>query len=326
MMNVSKLSSLHGVARIRKCAVLLERAEMNLARLDPERMAGAPDLVYARSVADFLAKDPESSDEVRRAAAAFLAAQPARPAAPSGRPGVDGRLNGAPARGEALRPLNDFRHFLMRVSGQAPADWDLHDYCSWGNGSSFPSVAALQSAGDGGEHCGPGQGTLARSGRAHSGRRVYLEDIRSPFNVGTIFRTAEALGFDEILLSPQCADPCHPHALRSSMGTVAMMPWRRCTIEEAAIFGPLFALELGGVSVYRFDFPASGTIVLGSEELGVSQMARALAFRDAKASCDAQDSQGGGIVSIPMRGTKASINVAVAFGIAASLWAETNSR
>lgn len=310
MMHVSKLSSLHGVARIRKCAVLLERAEMSLARLDPEEIAAAPDLAYARSVADFLAKNPESSDDVRRAAAAFLAAG-------------DGVT-----RGEALRPLNDFKHFLMCVSGQAPADWDLHDYCVVsnpaavsgadnvdGHDSHAQGMEARAHAGQNGLTPGgqPGRAPegLVQGGRPRSGLRVYLEDIRSPFNVGTIFRTAEALGFEEVLLSPQCADPCHPRALRSSMGTVPMMPWRRCTIEEAASFGPLFALELGGVSVYRFDFPASGILVLGSEELGVSRTARTLASR--------------GIVSIPMRGNKASINVAVAFGIAASFWAEANS-
>ena len=41
---------------------------------------------------------------------------------------------------------------------------------------------------------------------------VYAEDIRSPFNLGSIFRTAEGLGCDKVFISPQCVDPSQPKA------------------------------------------------------------------------------------------------------------------
>jgi len=80
----------------------------------------------------------------------------------------------------------------------------------------------------------------------------------------------------------------------------------RAALAELPPLGPLFALELGGTALAGFTFPARGVLILGSEELGVS--APALTLAEA------------GPVSIPMRGIKASINVAVAFGIAAQAW------
>ncbi|MFA6365953.1 MAG: TrmH family RNA methyltransferase, partial [Candidatus Hydrogenedentales bacterium] len=108
------------------------------------------------------------------------------------------------------------------------------------------------------------------------------------------------------LLSAGCADPRHPRALRSSMGAVDIIPWRRCYPDELPGLGPVFALELGGCPLDKFVFPGRGLLILGSEELGVSESCLALAE--------------GRRVSIPMRGIKASINVAVAFGIAAQAW------
>ena len=272
MMQVRQLSKLHGVGRTRKCAVLLERVELRLAGIasgdggDPE--AASVLISYALEMARFLAQASESGPELAEAARLCADALPAS---------ADPSL--------ALRAVNDFRHVLMRLSGQAPADWDLHEY--------HPLPGSLQ---DGGE--------AARS--FIPGFRVYLEDIRSPFNVGTIMRTAEALGFEEVLLSPACADPRHPRAERSSMGAVDIIPWRRCPLADLSLLGPIFALELGGQALGEFAFPARGVLLLGSEELGVSAAALALAE--------------GGRVSIPMRGIKASINVAVAFGIAAQAW------
>jgi TrmH family RNA methyltransferase len=136
--------------------------------------------------------------------------------------------------------------------------------------------------------------------------RAYLEDIRSPFNVGSIFRTAEALGFEELILSPECADPLHPRARRTSMGTVERMPWRRAPISALADMEGAFALEVGGTAIQDFEFPLPGVVVLGSEELGVSQKALSLCSH--------------GRVEIPLVGTKASLNVATAFGIAGFTW------
>lgn len=58
-------------------------------------------------------------------------------------------------------------------------------------------------------------------------RIAVLEGIVDPTNVGAIFRSAAALGFDGLLLTPTCCDPLHRRAVRVSMGTVFQLPWTR---------------------------------------------------------------------------------------------------
>jgi RNA methyltransferase, TrmH family len=189
----------------------------------------------------------------------------------------------AAARGtELLRAIDSLRHELLKATGQAPADWDLID---------------------------PSTGTPDPGARqVYPGMKVFLEDLRSPFNVGSIFRTADAFGVEELLLSPSCADPQHPRAQRSAMGAVGLLPWRRSSLEELG-GQSFFALELGGQDIDSFVFPDKGIAILGSEELGIS--------REARERCDA------GIVSIPMNGAKGSLNVSVAFGILMYSWAKS---
>lgn len=56
-------------------------------------------------------------------------------------------------------------------------------------------------------------------------RIAVLEDVMNPTNVGAIFRSAAALGFDAVLLTPGCSDPLYRRAARVSMGTVFQIPW-----------------------------------------------------------------------------------------------------
>jgi TrmH family RNA methyltransferase len=181
---------------------------------------------------------------------------------------------------ELVRAVDALRHALLAETGQAPADWDLID----------PSTGMPD----------------PRSRRIIPGIKAYLEDLRSPFNIGSVFRTADAFGLEELILSPSCADPLHPRALRSAMGAIELVPWRRAPLESLAGSIPIFALELGGEAIEGFPFPEKGIVIVGSEELGIS--------REARGFCDL------GTVSIPMSGAKASLNVAVAFGILMHAW------
>ena len=59
-------------------------------------------------------------------------------------------------------------------------------------------------------------------------RRVLVaEDLTDPTNLGAIVRSAVALGWDGLLLSPRAADPLYRRAIRVSMGTVFRLPWAR---------------------------------------------------------------------------------------------------
>ncbi len=195
-------------------------------------------------------------------------------------------LAGELARGEvdpsrALRMLNTLRNDILRELHAEPAEWDL--------------ISSMT-------------GRLSRAGTNVLPLRVYLEDIRSPFNVGSIFRTAEAFGAEKILLSPRTPLPTHPRASKAAMKAEQALPWEVAELESLSRSEGIFALELGGTPLDQFAFPSRGTVLLGSEELGLSPEALELADK------------GLGRVSIRLAGAKKSLNVAVAFGILMQAW------
>ena len=56
---------------------------------------------------------------------------------------------------------------------------------------------------------------------------LVLEDVVDHTNVGAIFRSGAALGFDAVLLAPRCADPLYRRAVKVAMGAVFSLPWTR---------------------------------------------------------------------------------------------------
>lgn len=188
---------------------------------------------------------------------------------------------------DELRVCNTARNHLLALIGTFPAEWDL--------------VIA--------PHANPyDENGLVRQRQFYPGMCVYAEDIRSPFNIGSIFRTAEGMGAEKVFISPNCVDPEQPRAIRSGMGCIETMGYQRVSLQELPDDLPVFALETGGTPIEEFVFPERGICVIGSEELGVSPQA----LEKAKY----------GTVTIPMIGLKASLNVGVAFGILMQKWCE----
>ncbi|GAB3867091.1 RNA methyltransferase [Nocardioides maradonensis] len=56
---------------------------------------------------------------------------------------------------------------------------------------------------------------------------LVLEEIVDHTNVGAIFRSGAALGFDAVLLAPRCADPLYRRSIKVAMGAVFSVPWTR---------------------------------------------------------------------------------------------------
>jgi tRNA (adenine37-N6)-methyltransferase len=141
------------------------------------------------------------------------------------------------------------------------------------------------------------------------GHVVLCENIRSAFNVGAIFRTTETFGGSQVWFSGYTPDP-----LKTAMGTDALVQTRRFdrsadAISEAKSLGfSIVALENspGAVSLKSFEWPEKALLVLGNERFGIDSATLGL--------CDH-------IVRIPTTGQKNSLNVGIAFGIAASTWA-----
>ena len=140
---------------------------------------------------------------------------------------------------------------------------------------------------------------------------IVLDRIRSPFNIGSMFRTADSFAASHIYLTTPCADVTHPRTLRSAAGCTHSVPYTQQTpqnVIELIKDQPVFALEVGGVDIDSFTFPDHGVMIVGSEELGVSPELLELAHSSL------------GVVSIPLFGTKGSLNVSTAFSIAMYRW------
>ena len=192
---------------------------------------------------------------------------------------------------DELRLCNCARNHLLAIIGTFPAEWDL--------------VIA--------PHANPyDENGVIKEREFFPGMCVYAEDIRSPFNIGSIFRTAEGMGAEKVIISPFCVDPNQSRAIRSGMGCIETMGWEQIPVEELPDDIPIFALETGGTDIEEFVFPEKGICIIGSEELGVSPQALSKATY--------------GRVSIPMKGLKASLNVGVAFGILMQKWVEYVSK
>jgi tRNA G18 (ribose-2'-O)-methylase SpoU len=56
---------------------------------------------------------------------------------------------------------------------------------------------------------------------------LVLEDVVDHTNVGAIFRSGAAFGFDAVLLAPRCADPLYRRSVKVGMGAVFGLPWTR---------------------------------------------------------------------------------------------------
>ncbi len=134
---------------------------------------------------------------------------------------------------------------------------------------------------------------------------IYLDKIRSAYNIGSIVRTTEALRVGTLYFSEGMAAPEHKQVHDAAMGTTE---WVSCVqgTPLAELPRPIIALETSpdAVPVDDYLFPPTFTLVLGNEEYGCSAESLALADH---------------IVKIPLFGRKNSLNVANAYAIIAAL-------
>ncbi len=139
---------------------------------------------------------------------------------------------------------------------------------------------------------------------------LVLDNLRSAFNVGALFRLGDAARLSEIVLCGYTAHPPHRKLEGTALGATRTVPWRRFDSTATALATlrsdgiTIVGAETTGSAVpyHRLDLdPASAVaLVLGNEALGLSQSVLAL--------CD-------GFVRIPVFGYKNSLNVAVAASI-----------
>ena len=139
---------------------------------------------------------------------------------------------------------------------------------------------------------------------------VVLDDVRSMYNVGSIFRTSDAFRTKSVCLCGITARPPHPEIHKTALGAEDSMEWRYFATTQEAVE----ALKREGYIIYSIEQCEGSTmlqdihidntqkyaIILGNEVKGVKQ--------EIVDMCD-------GCIEIPQFGTKHSLNVASTAGI-----------
>jgi tRNA G18 (ribose-2'-O)-methylase SpoU len=139
---------------------------------------------------------------------------------------------------------------------------------------------------------------------------VVLDNLRSAYNVGSIFRTAECVGAKSILLCGITPAPPHPGLLKTAMGTEQRLSWQQYSSTEHAVDLlkkqgiPVIALETATHAKPLFDYEVTRpvAVIVGNEALGIEEKILALADE---------------VLTIPVCGWKNSLNVSNAFAVAA---------
>lgn len=117
---------------------------------------------------------------------------------------------------------------------------------------------------------------------AEAKKIVILDGIQDPGNIGTVIRTAEALGVDGVIFTGSCADVFSPKTLRASMGSALRMPFgyadeKTLKLKLDGFFVYAAMLDKNAKKLGLVKFPEKTAVVIGSEGSGVSPEIAALA-------------------------------------------------
>jgi TrmH family RNA methyltransferase len=143
----------------------------------------------------------------------------------------------------------------------------------------------------------------AKSGVQLKGKlTLVLDGIQDPGNLGTIIRTADWFGLDQILVSADTASCYNPKVVQSTMGSIF-----RVQVIVADLSGilkevqlPIYGAVLEGKSIQATELAKEGMLIIGNESKGIRKPLQALITHP---------------ITIPKLGQAESLNAAVATGI-----------
>ena len=136
---------------------------------------------------------------------------------------------------------------------------------------------------------------------------VLLDGIQDPGNLGTIIRTADWFGIQQILVSEDTAGFYNPKVIQSTMGSCFRVRVESTNLEAVLASNPLkvYGAVLNGQSMYETKIQSSGFLIIGNESKGIGSSL-------SKYITDP--------IKIPKFGNAESLNAAVAAGIIFSHW------
>lgn len=142
----------------------------------------------------------------------------------------------------------------------------------------------------------------------NNGRYIILNNLQDPGNIGTIIRTADAVGIDGIIMTDDCCDMYNPKLLRSTMGSMFRMNcWDKGCIDtilnifkEKNVETFAAVIDEDALSLQECDFSGGSAVVIGNEGNGLP--------REIADKCNTK-------LTIKMQGNIDSLNAAMAAGI-----------
>jgi len=136
-----------------------------------------------------------------------------------------------------------------------------------------------------------------------NGVTLVLDQIQDPGNLGTIIRTADWFGVNQIICSVDTSDAFSPKVVQASMGSLMRLNIFYLELEPVLKHlceVPIYTAELNGESLFDFEFRLPSVLVIGNESRGVSEKISKLATKK---------------ITIPKLGNAESLNASVASGI-----------
>lgn len=144
-----------------------------------------------------------------------------------------------------------------------------------------------------------------------NGITLMLDSINDPGNLGTIIRTADWFGIQQIICSENSVEQYNPKVVQASMGAIFRSRIHyadlRTTLNKfLENDGQIFGAEMSGDDAFQTTFPDGGVLLMGSESHGISSDLQGL-YKP---------------ITIPKIGASESLNVGMAAGILMAEWAK----
>ena len=136
---------------------------------------------------------------------------------------------------------------------------------------------------------------------------LFLDGIQDPGNLGTIIRTADWFGLDQIVISADTASCYNPKVVQSTMGSILRVDVIVADLEALIQSSkmPIYGAVLEGKSIQTTTLVKEGIVVIGNESKGIRPPILALITDP---------------ITIPKYGNAESLNAAVATGIILANW------
>lgn len=135
---------------------------------------------------------------------------------------------------------------------------------------------------------------------------LVAESIEKPGNLGTMLRTADAVGADGVIVADATTDPFNPNVVRASTGTLFTVPLAVASSEETIEWLRTNSVSIVATTpdtsteIWDADLTGAAAVVIGAEQYGLSD-----------AWLEAADAR----IRIPMAGMADSLNAAMAAGV-----------